>query len=108
MTVRSKWLGRYESTASTTATLYTCPSGMTAIIKTVTVHTAAAVTPSIKAKHSGTNYPFFTYVGGIDTIGTWTGWIVISEGDTIEMARGNSGNNMQIAVYGTELAGVAP
>lgn len=108
--VRSKELGRITSAVTGTTTIYTCPIGMTAIVKGITVAKTGPVaqTVTVSSRRSGTDFPFwivdFAIAAGSALL---LPWLVLEPGDELRVGRAAS-SAMTVIASGAELAGVAP
>lgn len=110
MAVRTARLAVDTSNVGSQKTIYTCPSGKTAILKDVRVYAdgGAATRVILYLIRSG-GAPYSALmdqdVGNQDTV-AWQGFIVLEPGDHITFQ--STGNAARAWLSGAELDGVAP
>ena len=110
MAVRTKHLfGPVEIAAGATATVYTCPSGETAIIKYITMVTASAVAVSgkmwIGSVANNKLVAWKNFGGTGDIASTFPGFMVLQPGEVL--IAGAVTGAITFAGFGSELEGVA-
>lgn len=109
MTVRSTRLWAPTAVGAANVTLYTCPSGVTALLKHLTVVNNTASGGWVRLRLNGTSQDQNIHDG---TVGSTTGthyvglFIVLEPGDVLRAIASATG--FIVTGYGSELAGVAP
>ena len=111
MTVRTARLAAGTTgTASVTVTVYTCPTGKTAIVKTINVSNASgSANSTIVAAQSGAaivNLAIESLAGG-SGLKVIEPYLVMEPGDQL-LINSNQTNGIKYWVSGVELEGVAP
>ena len=107
MTTRSARLAVGTSTTSAVVTVYTCPTGKTAIVKDVRLYAGASVGRAVVLVQQGsTDVSIIDEALAATGISQRQGFIVLEPGDTIRVY--SSTNTFNYWVSGAELAGVAP
>lgn len=110
MSVASVCLARGKFAAAGTATLFTCPAGQTAIVKSIYLTSFAAAAVNVAVWITPLEGASSTYLvaAPIDPnkLLNWTGWVVLQPGDHLLMNASASG--VQLWVSGALLDGVDP
>ena len=113
MAVRSKFLGGGQFSDAAVHTLYTVPTGMTAIVKAANFCTLTAMTapPILWHNNSGSGDTVLQTNGSGGVLSQQNQWIfpweVLEPGDYI-WCQGDGTGTYSISVSGAELDGVAP
>lgn len=107
MTVRSAVLSSFVTEEGVTATIYTCPAGVTALIKDLRLSSPVGnVSRGVVFVRSGP-IQVSLYDGALGTgLAELQGFVVLEPGD--ELGCVSIGNVMGVWASGAELAGVAP
>lgn len=111
MAVRSARLaGGYSGAANVTTAIYTCPAGVTAILKDIRLATTSGAASSvILAMTSGALFSniYVDNLAGGGATHSLQPWIVLEPGDQLVLNTG-VGGGVSFWVSGAELDGVAP